>query len=60
MFYPCAQRDHRLIANSRFATVRGAAHDTTNYTPQLWKRALLDFIDDVEAGRDIRGEVEYA
>jgi pimeloyl-ACP methyl ester carboxylesterase len=60
LFYPCAQRDHRLIANSRFATIRGAAHDTTNYTPQLWKRALLDFIDDVEANRDIRGEVEYA
>jgi pimeloyl-ACP methyl ester carboxylesterase len=60
LFYPCAERDHRLIANSRLATVRGAAHDTTNYTPQLWKRALLDFIDDVEANRDIRGEVEYA
>jgi pimeloyl-ACP methyl ester carboxylesterase len=60
MFYPCAERDHRLIRNSRLATVRGAAHDTTNYTPQLWKRVLLDFIDDVEAGRDIRGEVEYA
>ncbi len=60
MFYPCAERDRRLIANSRFATVRGAAHDTTNYTPQLWKRAVLDFIADVEAGRDVRGEVEYA
>jgi 3-oxoadipate enol-lactonase len=60
MFYPCAQRDHRLIPNSRFATVRGAAHDTTNYTPQLWKRAVLDFIADVEAGRDVRGETEYA
>jgi pimeloyl-ACP methyl ester carboxylesterase len=60
MFYPCARRDHRLIKNSRFATIRGAAHDTTNYTPQLWKRALLDFINDVEAGREVRGEVEYA
>ena len=60
MFYPCAQRDHRLIPNSRFATVRGAAHDTTNYTPRLWKRAVLDFIADVEAGRDVRSEVEYA
>jgi pimeloyl-ACP methyl ester carboxylesterase len=60
MFYPCAQRDHRLIANSRFATVRGAAHDTTNYRPQLWKRVYLDFIDDLDAGRDTRGEFEYA
>lgn len=59
MFYPCAERDHRLIPNSRFATIRGAAHDTTNYQPQLWKRAYLDFIDGLEAGRDFRGEVEY-
>ena len=60
MFYPCAVRDHRLIGNSRLATIRGAAHDTVNYTPQRWKRAVLNFIADVEAGRDVRGEVEYA
>jgi pimeloyl-ACP methyl ester carboxylesterase len=59
-FSPCAERDHRLIANSRLATVRGAAHSTPDYQPQRWKRAVFDFIDDVEAGRDIRGEVEYA
>lgn len=58
-FYPCAERDHRLIANSRLATVRGAAHSTPDYQPQRWKRAVFEFIDDVEAGRDIRGEVEY-
>ena len=60
MFYPLAVRDHRLIPNSRLATVRGAAHDTLTYTPQRWKRAVLDFIGDVEAGRDVRGEFEYA
>lgn len=59
MFYPCAVRDHSLIPNSRLATVRGAAHATPDYQPQLWKRAVFDFIDDVEAGRDVRGEVEY-
>jgi pimeloyl-ACP methyl ester carboxylesterase len=60
MFYPLAARDHRLIPNSRFATIREAAHDTLNYKPQLWKRAVLDFFDDLAAGRDIRGEREYA
>jgi pimeloyl-ACP methyl ester carboxylesterase len=59
-FYPCARRDAGLIPNSRFATIRRAAHDTLWYQPGLWKRALLDFIDDVEAGRDVRGAVEYA
>lgn len=59
-FYPCAVRDHRLIRNSRFATIRGAAHSTPDYRPQLWKQAVFDFLDDVEAGRDVRGEREYA
>jgi 3-oxoadipate enol-lactonase len=59
MFYPCAVRDHRLIANSRLATIRGAAHATPDYQPQRWKQAIFDFLDDVEAGRFARGEVTY-
>ncbi len=60
MWHPCAQREHRLIASSRLATIRGAAHATPDYQPELWKRAVFDFIEDVEEGRDVRGEVEYA
>ncbi len=60
LFYPVAQRDHALIANSRFVTIRGAAHSTPDFRPQLWKRAMFDFIADVEAGRDVRGEFELA
>jgi hypothetical protein len=59
MFYPAAQRDAKLIPNVRFSTVRYAAHDSTNYRPRSWFRALTEFIDDVEAGRDVRGTVEY-
>jgi len=60
MFYPCAVRDHRLIVSSRLATIRRAAHSTPDYQPELWKQSVFDFIDDVEVGRDVRGEVEYA
>jgi pimeloyl-ACP methyl ester carboxylesterase len=56
LFYPCAVRDHGLIRDSRFVTIRGAAHSTPDYQPQLWKRAVFDFIADMEAGRDVRGE----
>ena len=59
-FYPCAQRDHALISNSRFVTVRKAAHSTPDFRPQLWRRAVFDFIHDVEAGRDVRGEFELS
>ena len=55
-FYPCAERDHGLIPQSRLVTIRGAAHATHDYQPQLWKRAIFDFIADVESGRDVRGE----
>jgi pimeloyl-ACP methyl ester carboxylesterase len=59
-FYRCALRDHALIPNSRLVTVRGAAHATPDYKPQLWKRAIFDFIADVEAGRNVAGEFELS
>ena len=55
-FHPCAVRDHGLIPNSRLVTIRGAAHATPDYQPELWKQAVFDFVADVEAGRDVRGE----
>ena len=59
LFYPLAERDGRLIPNARFATVRGAAHDTPNYTPERFLASVMDFVRDVEAGRDVRGTVTY-
>ncbi|HLB23234.1 MAG TPA: alpha/beta hydrolase [Dehalococcoidia bacterium] len=60
LFYPGARRDHSLIPNSRFVTIRGAAHSTPDYTPGLWLRACTEFIDAVEADVDVRGEFELA
>jgi 3-oxoadipate enol-lactonase len=56
LFYPCAVRDHRLIPDSRLVTIRGAAHATPDYQPELWFRACSEFADDVESGRSVRGE----
>lgn len=60
LFYPCAERDAALLPNARVATIRRAAHSTPAYQPQLWKEAVFDFIEDVEAGRDVRGAKDYA
>lgn len=57
-FHVCALRDHGLIPRSRLVTIRRAAHATPDYQPELWKRALFDFIDDVEAGGETAGESE--
>lgn len=56
-FYPCALRDHAIIPNSRLVTIGRAAHSTPDYRPELWRQAVFEFIADVEAGRDIRGEM---
>ncbi len=58
MFYPCARRDARLIPNARFVTIRGAAHATPDYQPELWYQAVRDFIRAVERGEDVRGDIE--
>ena len=60
LFYPCAERDAARLPNARLATVRRAAHSTPAYQPELWARAVIDFIEDVERGEDIRGMRPYA
>jgi 3-oxoadipate enol-lactonase len=59
-FYPCARRDARLIPGARLVSIEGAAHDTLWYQPESWKRAVLEFLADVEAGRDVAGEITLA
>ncbi len=57
LFYPCAVRDHALIPNSRLVTIRGSAHSSESFQPERWFQAGRSFIDDVEAGRAVSGEV---
>lgn len=54
-FYPCARRDAGLIPNRRFVTIREAAHSTPDFQPELWVRAVTEFVADVEAGREVGG-----
>jgi pimeloyl-ACP methyl ester carboxylesterase len=60
LFYPAAVRDAALIPNRRFVTIRRAAHDTLFFQPHLWYQAMTTFLDDVEAGRDIKSDVVLA
>jgi pimeloyl-ACP methyl ester carboxylesterase len=51
LFYPCAVRDGGLIPGATFVTIRGAGHDTVNYTPDAWLRTGMEFYTRVGAAR---------
>lgn len=57
-FFPCTERDHKLIEGSRFVRVRNCAHSSETWRPDAFIAAVTGFIEDVEAGRDVAGEVE--
>jgi pimeloyl-ACP methyl ester carboxylesterase len=57
-FRPCAERDHRLIEGSRFVLVRRSGHGVPSWRPDAFVASVVEFIADVEAGRDAAGERE--
>jgi len=56
-FLPCALRDHKLIRGSRLVVRKGCAHGSC-WRPDTFRRAVSDFLADVEAGRPVAGERE--
>jgi len=56
-FLPCAQRDHQLIERSRFVLVRRSGHSIDRWRPDVWAPTIAQFVADVEAGRDVAGEL---
>lgn len=56
-FYPCSERDHKLLAGSRFVRVRRCGHASPDWRPDAFVRAVTEFVLDVEAGREVAGEL---
>lgn len=57
-FRPCAERDHALIEGSRFVLVRRSGHGVPSWRSDAFIVSVLDFIADVEAGREVAGHRE--
>lgn len=55
-FFPCARQAYETLPNARFVQVRRAGHAVISYRPDAFLEAVTNFIEDVEAGRDVRGE----
>jgi 3-oxoadipate enol-lactonase len=44
------------IRGCRFVLIKDSAHGTANWRPEAFTRAVLEFLEDVEAGRPVEGE----
>lgn len=56
---PAGEILHRRIPTSRQALITGSPHGSCLWKTDAFNRALLEFLADVEAGRDTPGEVVY-
>jgi 3-oxoadipate enol-lactonase len=48
---------HEHIKGSRYVIIKGAVHETSWWQPDLFNRAVIDFLKAVEAGKPVAGEI---
>jgi len=56
---PAAEWLRDTIPNRRYAFLTRVGHATSRYKPEAWRHAVEEFLNDLEAGKDIRGEEVY-
>jgi 3-oxoadipate enol-lactonase len=57
-FLPCGKRDHKLLEGSRYLLARKSAHSVDRWREDIWAPQIGAFLRDVEAGRQIAGELD--
>ena len=58
-FLPCSLLARERIAGSRLALVERSPHGTPTWRPEAFRKAILDFLADVEEERPVAGEYRY-
>jgi pimeloyl-ACP methyl ester carboxylesterase len=58
-FLLCSRLAHERIAGSRLALIERSPHGTPTWRPEAFRKAILDFLDDVQAGRPVTGTLRY-
>jgi pimeloyl-ACP methyl ester carboxylesterase len=53
---PASHFIHRNIAGSRFVVISDCGHGTNLWRPESFNAETLDFLEAVDAGRDVAGE----
>ena len=48
---------HEHIKGSRYVIIKGAVHETARWRPDLFTQAVAEFLEAVEAGKSVTGEM---
>lgn len=48
---------HRHIGGSRYVLIEKSVHETARFQPDLFNQCVIDFLEDVESGRPVAGEI---
>lgn len=48
---------HEHIKGSRYVVIKGAVHETARWRPDLFNQAVTEFLEAVEAGKPVAGEI---
>jgi pimeloyl-ACP methyl ester carboxylesterase len=48
---------HQHIKGSRYVMIKGSVHETSRWQPELFNQTVIEFLNSVEAGNPVAGEV---
>jgi len=48
---------HEHIKGSRYVIIKGSVHETARWRPDVFNQAVIDFLEVVEAGKSVAGEI---
>jgi len=48
---------HRHIKGSRYVRIKNSPHETARFQPDLFNQCVIDFLEDVKAGKPVAGEI---
>ena len=57
MIKPGAKILHEHLKGSRYVEISGSVHETARWRPDLFNRSVIEFLEAVEAGKPVAGEM---
>jgi len=48
---------HEHIKGSHYVIIKGSVHETARWRPDVFNKAVIEFLEAVEAGKPVAGEI---